>query len=196
MGGSRVVDKDLGWASTMAAVRQLAQGAYSKVGILSDDERGGLHKVDPETGKASPLTIAEIAAVLEFGTEDKHIPARSFVRATFDRMRGELEQDAAKLIAKIVIDRTMTVDRALNILGLKLATGIWDFISQGEQVPPPNAPSTIRAKVPASLTGKKRQRAIEGNRTLVDSGTMRSAISWANVLGTVEQAHKFLTGRK
>lgn len=192
--GASLVDKDLGWREILRVAQSLSGGAFVKVGILGDDERGGLHKTDPDTGKASPLTVAEIAVVNEFGTEDGHVPARSFVRSTYDRMREELARDAAKLLVKIVIDRKITVEAALGILGLKLATGIRSTVVDGSGVPPPNAPSTARAK--ALGTGKARERAIAGARPLVDTKAMINALSWAVVLGTVEKAHKFLTGRK
>lgn len=194
MAKSELRDTDKGWREMLRAAQALAGGAYVKVGILGDDERGGLHKTDPTTGKASPLTVAEIAVVNEFGTEDGHVPQRSFVRSTFDRMREELERDAAKLIVQVVLDRKMTVEAALSILGLKLATGIRSTIVDGSGVPPPNAPSTARAK--ARGTGKAREKAIAGARPLVDTGAMLAAISYGVVLGTVEKAHKFLTGRK
>jgi hypothetical protein len=190
-----VVDKDLGWKEILHRAQALSGGAYVKVGILGgSDDRGGLHHKDAD-GKASPLTIGEIAVVNEFGTEDGHIPARSFVRSTFDRMRAELQADAFKLLLKIVLDRKMTVEDALNILGLKLATGIKKTITEGAGVAPPNAPSTAKAKVPASSKGAKRQKAIDGARPLVDTGAMLAALSWAVVLGTVTKASKFLTRR-
>lgn len=188
-----VRDTDMGWRKIMSTAQALSGGAFVKVGILGgSDDRGGLHHKDAD-GKSSPLTIAEIALVNEFGTEDGHVPARSFVRSTFDRMREELRSDAVKLLLKVVIDRKMLVEDALNIIGLKLATGIKNYVVDGAGVPPPNAPSTAKAK--ARGTGKKRQKAIDMARPLVDTGAMINALSWAVVLGTVTRASKFLTRR-
>jgi len=189
-----VVDKDHGWKATMEAARALAGNSYVKVGVLSDDERGGLHHKGPD-GKAEPLTIAEIAVVQEFGTEDGHVPSRPAHRLAYDRTRAELERMAALLLDRVVFKRDMTVEQALNLMGLKLATAIRNTITQGAGVPPPNAPSTARAKVPKSSTGAKRQKAIEGARPLVDTGAMLNAITWAVFLGTVEKAHRYLTGK-
>lgn len=194
-GKNKVIDRDHGWKQMMASVGELARGAYVRVGILGDDERGGLHQTDPVTGKSSDLTIAEIAVVNEYGTEDGHVPARPAHRMTFDAMRDELAALGGKLLGKIVFDRSMTVEQALNIMGLKLAAGIKNTITTGSGVPPPNAPSTARAKVPASSTGAKRQKAIDGARPLVDTGATLNAIAWAVFLGTVEQTHRYLTGR-
>lgn len=194
MARNEIRDTDHGWREMLRVAQALAGGAYVKVGVMGENDRGGLHAVDPATGKASPLTVAEIAVVNEFGTEDGHVPQRSFVRSTFDRMREGLAGDAAKLIVKVVLDRKMTVEAALGILGMKLATGMRSTIVDGSGVPPPNAPSTARAK--ARGTGKAREKAIAGARPLVNTSATLNAISWAVVLGTVEKAHKFLTGRK
>jgi len=190
---SKVVDKDRGFKATMAAARQLAEGAYAKVGILGNDSRGGLHHTDPDTGLASPLTIAETAVVNEFGTDDGFIPARPAHRSTFDNMRPELERAAAKLLDVVVHQHRMTVEAALNILGAKLATGIRNTITQGPGVPPPNAPYTAQRK--ARGKGAKRAKAIAQARPLVDTGATVNAITWAVFLGTVEKAHRYLTGR-
>lgn len=193
--GPSVVDKDLGWKEILKAAAQLSVGAYVKVGILSDDERGGLHKTDPVTGQAQDLTVAEIAVVNEFGTEDGLVPARPAHRMTFDQQRETIVRTAAKLLGRVVFDRTLSVDDALNILGLQHATAIKNFITTQSGELLANAPSTARAKVPASLTGEKRQKAIDGARPLVDTGATLAAISWGVVIGTVEKAHKFLTRR-
>ena len=193
--GPSVVDKDLGWKEILKAAAQLSVGAYVKVGILSDDERGGLHKTDPVTGQAQDLTVAEIAVVNEFGTEDGLVPARPAHRMTFDQQRETIVRTAAKLLGRVVFDRTLSVDDALNILGLQHATAIKNFITTQSGELKANAPSTARAKVPASSTGAKRQKAIDGARPLIDTGATLAAISWGVVLGTVEKAHKFLTRR-
>lgn len=194
-GGARLVDKDMGWQAILTKAAQLSMGAYVKVGILSDDERGGLHKTDPLTGQAQDLTVAEIAVVNEYGTEDGTIPARPAHRMTFDQQRDTIARTAAKLLGRVVFDRTITVEDALNILGLQHATAIKNFITTQSGELQANAPSTARAKVPASSTGAKRQKAIDGARPLIDTGATLAAISWGVVLGTVEKAHKFLTRR-
>jgi len=191
---SKVIDKDRGWKETLAVARQLAEGAYVKVGILGDDARGGLHHTDPDTGLASPLTIAETAVVNEFGTVDGFIPARPAHRTTFDTMRPELQRAAELLLDKVVFQRRLTVEAALNILGAKLATGIRNTITQGPGVPPPNAPYTAERKA-RKYKGAKRAKAIAQSRPLVDTGATLNAITWAVFLGTVERAHRYLTGR-
>lgn len=194
MGKSAVVDRDMGWKEILARVVDISKGSFVRVGILGDDERGGLHKTDPETGKAAALTIAEIAVVQEFGTEDHSIPARPAHRMTFDAREQEIQAQAAKLLSKVVIDRTMKIEDALNIMGLSHATVIKLFITSQVGQLKANAPSTARMK--ARGTGIKRQKAIDGQRPLVDTGATLAALSWCVVLGSVAKEHKFLTARK
>ncbi len=192
---ARVEDRDLGWKKILASALAVAAGADVKVGILGDNERGGLHRKEPD-GKASPLTVAETAVVNEFGTEDGSIPARPAHRMAFDAARSELEARSRQIIVAIVLDQKLTVEQGLNILGLILATKIKNFITtqSGELVP--NAPSTVLAKVPASSKGAVRQRAIDGARPLVDHGTTVNAISWAVTIASLEKPAKYLPGSK
>lgn len=179
---SRVVDRDRGWGDLLKQVDAMAGRSFVKVGILGD-KGGGLHEQDPD-GKASPLTVAEIGAVNEFGSEDGHVPERSFLRATFDRMREELASDAAKLLVK-ALDRKLSVEMALNVLGAKLAAEVKKTITV-IGVPPPNAPSTVARKTDAGAWNKggQAQGVLQwGVRALVDSGRLVASIAWAVVTG-------------
>lgn len=174
-------------------VDALRGSAYTKVGVLADSERGGLHQQGPD-GRSAKLTVAEIAAIAEFGTEDGTQPPRSFVRSTFDEMREELVQDSRRLIVAVVLDGTMTATQALGILGLKLATGIRAKITQGPGVPPPNAPSTLRRKLAKGLWNRKGKAASLGPRTLVDTGRLVGAISWAVVIDEKQEKANYVGG--
>jgi len=183
MAKARVVDRDRGWAAMVARAEAMAGGAYVKVGILGD-KGGGLHERDAG-GKGKPLTVAEIGAVNEFGTEDGHVPERSFLRSTFDRLHPELTADAAKLLPQ-VLDGKLSVETALNVLGAKLAGAIKRTITDGAGVPPPNAPSTVARKMRAgawNVRGKAQVQRGWGVRPLVDTGRLLGAITWAVVTG-------------
>lgn len=132
----KVEDKDLGWIEIAKRAKQIHDWRV-KVGVLADDAKGGLHV---EGGK---LSVAEIAAVLEFGTQDGRIPARPFVTSTFDKNREELKKMGAELIEKALLGH-MSVEHALGLIGAKLAADIKATVVAG--VPPPNAPSTALAK--------------------------------------------------
>lgn len=167
---NKVVVVDHGWNDLFAAVKSMkGEGAYAKVGVLVDSEEGGLHE------EGAHLSVAEIAAVNEFGTEDGHVPARSFIRSTFDEQRESLAEMARKTFLQILLPakgEKMTLDRALGLLGAKLAAEIKKKVTKGDGVPPPNAPRTVAAK--------------GSSRTLVDTGRMIGAVTWTIMRGGEE----------
>lgn len=194
---SKVIDRDLGWRAILETVKAAKGDAYAKVGVLADTEKGGMHEVGPD-GKPSPLTVAEVAAVLEFGTEDGHIPERSAVRSTFDEEKEELQKRSYELMADILFGK-ITRDDALNILGAQLVAAIKKKITTGAGVPPPNAPSTVMQKASIGRTAKYfagaggRARnlgeafaqigAAAAVRTWIDTGRLLAAFTWAIVRG-------------
>ena len=186
MSKNEVRDVDHGFADMISRVKALRGSSFVKVGVLSDSDRGGLHQKLPD-GKSAPLTVAEIAAVNEFGTKDGRIPSRPAFRGTFDRMREELSRDASRLILQVVIDGTMTADRALDLLGLKLATAIRKTITTGSEVQPSNADSTKRRK-------EAKGRGSKAVRTLFDTGRLVGAIAWARVTGESQEKPQYVSG--
>lgn len=153
----KIVKKDTGWIELFERAYEIAKGGKVKVGFL--DEGPGA-----ETHPGSKLTVAQIASILEFGTEDGHIPARSVVRSTFDAKHEMLTELSGKLIGQI-LDGRMNVDRALGILGLTLATEMKKTVTVGPHVQPENAPSTIAQK--------------GSDRPWVDTGRTIGAATWA-----------------
>ena len=194
----KVIDKDRGWQAILAAARDAAKGASVRVGILGDNERGGLHVVDEETGKSSPLTVAEIAVVNEYGTEDGRIPARPAHRMAFDANRDDLQALSFKLLVAVVIERRLSYEQALGLLGAKHAANIKATITEGAEVPPTNALSTLAAKEASGAWNRKgKAQAGEhpaGPRTLVDTGRTVNAISWAVEIGAETKPAKYLGG--
>lgn len=163
---AKLIVKDRGWAAMLKRVEDI-KNSYVKVGVLGDDPQGGgMHETEPD-GSASPLTVGEIAAIMEFGTQDGHIPARSFARSTFDEKREQLVDLGKKLIGGVV-DGKVTVQNALNMMGSTLANAMKRKITDGEGIPPPNAPSTIAAK--------------GSSRPLVNTGRLLNSITWAAVI--------------
>lgn len=150
-----IKDKDLGWTDFMKRIGEMKIDRL-RVGILADSEAGGLHV------EGADLSVAEIAAVNEFGTEDGRIPARSFIRSSFDSNREANVRLFDKLLGQ-VLDGKMPLEQALGLLGLKMSSDIKKKITSN--VPPPNAPSTIEKK--------------GSTKTLVDTGRMLNAVTWA-----------------
>lgn len=183
----KVFDNDKGWKRIVAAANAAAGRRYVKVGVL------GTKADEKEGDEGGPLTVAEIAAVHEFGTEDGRIPERSFLRSTFDEHKDELERMAVDLLPQVVLFG-LHPDKALGILGLKLSSEVKKKITSGAGIPPPNAPATLMAKAGTGKTGRffKGQAtslgqafaqvgALAAVRTLVDTGRMLGAITWAIV---------------
>lgn len=167
MGRSKVIDTDHGWKAMLARAKALSGNTAVVVGILGNSSSGGV-----KAGDGAGLTIQEVAAINEFGTRDGHIPARSFIRSTFDRLRDQLETDIIpKLVVKMLFG-DLSPDKAFNLLGLKVASEMKKTITVGAGVPPPNAPSTIAAK--------------GSSRPLVDTGRLVGSISYAIQRGDVQ----------
>lgn len=129
--------------------------ARVKVGVFDDS--------GPREGG---LSMAELAAVHEFGTIDGHIPARSFLRGTFERRRNDMVNMCSR-VARMLLNDKIEIEKALEILGAWGAAAVKDTIRKrlttGPE-PQENAPSTIAAK---------------GSSTpLVDTGALINAITW------------------
>lgn len=153
----RVTDKDLGWKAFFQNVADMVRDQKKiKVGVLEDSAKGSV----PVAGGS--ITMAELAVVHEFGTEDGRIPARSFIGSTFDEQRDNL-LTVSKNLVKDCLFAKQTVDGALEILGAQLVEAVKDKINSGD-ITPPNTESTIERK---------------GSDTpLLDTGALRDAVSY------------------
>lgn len=152
-----VKSNDSGIGKFWNAVHELGSLGYVKVGVLDD---GGPGSEKSKTG----LTVARIAAIHEFGSGK--IPERSFMRSTFAEQRPKYVRAIRGLIRDALLGKIAPV-QTLQTLGLRLASDMKRKITAGDGVPPPNAPSTISRK--------------GSFRTLVDTGRMLAAITWAYV---------------
>ena len=161
-----------------ALAQQLAsQDVHVKVGVLDDGQAGS----EVRDG----ITNGELAVAMEFGT--RTAPARSWIGRTFDQKRAEVQADMQRLLAH-VIDGKITVDKALNVLGAKYSAEVKNTVTQGEQIPPPNAPSTLARKEGKTHNRRDSKGRFKpgygaavryGVRTLIDTGRMIGAVTWA-----------------
>lgn len=99
--------------------------------------------IDAGVHPSGDLTVAGIGFVHEFGTEDEHIPERSFMRSTIHEKKKEIIELQKKLLQKISSGK-MEVDQALGLIGEFMADAIHLKIIAIQS--PPNAPATIAAK--------------------------------------------------
>jgi hypothetical protein len=127
--------------------------AHVKVGVVGSDALEAT-----EEG----FTMVELAAVHEFGSRDGRIPERSFIRRTMTAKADDVGALAGKLARGIINDR-FTVLQALGLLGEFGAAEIKKTITDGDGVPPPNAPTTIARK--------------GSDRPLVDTGRLVQSIT-------------------
>lgn len=106
-------------------------------------------------------SLALVAAVNEFGSQDGHTPERSFLRAGIRENLAEFKRLNAFTLKALAIGRT-TEGQALALLGELAKSKVQDKIVHGPFTP--NAPSTIARK--------------GSDRPLVDSGNLRQSITY------------------
>lgn len=140
-----VTDTDRGFSNIMRALNDLAGEPISVLVGVSGT-------------KNSDMVI--IAASNEFGTEDGHIPERSFVRSTVDDGASEIADDLEAVI-DAVLDGS-DIDTRLGLVGEKWVGKIKQKIRDIDT--PPNAPSTIARK--------------GSDNPLIDGGRLRNSITW------------------
>lgn len=162
MGAKGVRDVDRGWAAILKNAHALARGTAVKVGVLASDPKGAASE------PGGDLTVAAIAAIMEYGTHDGHVPARPWLRPAFDRARERLIALAGKGLLGVLVGDT-TVPIVLGQMGATLVSEARNGITAGAGIPPPNAPSTIRRK--------------GSSRPLVDTGRLVGAITWVVLTG-------------
>ena len=161
---AKVTDIDRGWKRLQALSKQLASNdVHVRVGVLDDGKEGSADR--------GGFTNGMLAVAMEFGTAT--IPARSWIGRTFDKKRSEVQADMQRLLGHI-LDGKILVDKALNVLGAKYSAEVKNTVTQGEQIPPPNAPSTLARKL-----AKTREGAANTVRTLIDTGRMVGSVTWA-----------------
>jgi phage gpG-like protein len=148
---SKITDTDRGLNAVAA---RLVGKHRVRVGILADAPKAS----DQPGAHASLL---EVAAIHEFGAPQAGIPQRSFVRATVDNKRSEIEAAQATL-AKQIVEGKIDGETAMERLGAKVEGLMKGAISAG--IAPPNAPSTIARK--------------GSSKPLVDTGQLKSAITY------------------
>jgi len=119
----------------------------------------GIHRgeVDPESG----TTVAMIGAVNEYGSEDGHVPERSFMRSTFKEEIKKYRSNIQQII-KSVIAGKYTARVGMGRLGKLAELDIKAKISSG--IEPANAISTIEKK--------------GSSGTLRDDGQLIASIRW------------------
>lgn len=149
---SKSFDKDKGYKELMTRF-ELNDGKLSvNIGFLRSSAF--------YAGKDN-ITVAQVAAINEFGSNDGHVPERSFMRSSIDANKKQIERLLNKLSGKCV-DGTMTPKKALGLVGEFVKSKMVSKINAG--VPPDNAESTIARK--------------GSSKPLIDTGQLKNSIDW------------------
>lgn len=153
------------WQKLLARANEIDQ-YHVRVGVLSS--RGGAQPAAGTEKVTQSITLAELAAIHEFGSPKAGIPERSFIRSTLmRRVRNELVDLCAKL-AKQIISQGFDVKRAYGLLGSWASAEVKKTITTTD-IPPPLNAQTIRQK--------------GSSRPLVDTGQLLNSITYEIVDG-------------
>lgn len=154
----RVQIIDRGFAKIIAEL-EAAGKSHVSVGVQGDMKR------------QDGATQADVATWMEYGTRDATgntiVPARSFMRSTFDESQADLTELKKKILARITAGKLSTA-QGLGLIGEWFKARVQKKIASN--VPPPLQPETIRKK--------------GSTRTLIDTGQMRQAITYTVKLNT------------
>ena len=151
---AKVEDRDLGYKAIIKNVTALSSKSIA-VGVLQNAGK-------EEDGKTD---LVDVAIWNEYGTRDGHIPARPFLSIATDENQRKW-QGLSEGAERMVVDRKMPADQALEIIGNQMAGDIQMVIGDKSKLKP-NKPATIRAK---SKNGKV------GDAPLIDTGRLRQSI--------------------
>lgn len=143
----------------MQEIGKLASKPHVKIGYPAESEETNKQKENTKEA----LTVLAVAVHMEFGT--KHVDERSFIRSSHDENKQELLSFTQDLVGKIY-DGAMTVERALDLIGLKMVNNVKKKIRS--KIPPPLATSTIERK--------------KSDVPLIDTGQLLNAVTFKRIM--------------
>ncbi len=151
-------DKDKGFKRLMTSFKHVEGETVAFAGFLRS---AGTHKPKEGDKPATPITMAALAAAMEYGVESQNIPPRPF----FSNALKTHEKDIRKLLEKghiAVLSGKLDPKKALGVVAQKVVDWIKDSIASN--TPPPNKPATVAAK--------------GSDKTLIDSGQLLASVDW------------------
>ena len=154
-----VDDIDRGWKDIMRGVVSSRPRAV-RVGVQGDEA-----KEMNEEG----ATMALLAAVHEYGTRDGRVPERAPIRTALNQHEGKYNALIARLARLVYIDRTMTEDHALGLLGAQVSSDIMAGMEAG-----------LSPDIAESTKADKKRRGKDGpHKPLIESGQFKDAYNYA-----------------
>lgn len=126
----------------------------------------GIHEDAPAHPDTPDLTMATIGAILNFGTEDGHIPARPWLEPGVNQATPDVLE-----VLQSGVSAGTPMDTILEQIGLVAAGAVQEYMTDLRQ--PPNAPSTIAAK--------------GSDNPLIDTGALRAAVTSKTMQGKPQE---------
>ena len=196
----KVTDKDFGYNEITRALKQI-NGSYVKVGLQGETGQKTYNT------KFDKVTVVDLGIIHEFGAtihrklktislraglKDFYsgkirkgtivIPERSFLRSTFDKMFDSWREMNKQLFWNIFTKFYSSsyikgVSKAMDVMGQRIQRDVKDTITRG--VPPPNASSTLKAKM---RKGKWNRKSLGVPKPLIDTGQMMNSITYEKVM--------------
>jgi hypothetical protein len=146
---ANVRDIDKGLKKILSSFRELTKTSLN-VGVFSDAVN---------TKEKGASYVADYAITNEYGS--KNIPERSFMRSTIDEQGNKWTNSLADVFTNVA-KNNLDLNKQLYKTG---AIARNDIIAKiDSNINPPNAPSTIKKK------------GMSKNKTLIDTGILRSSI--------------------
>lgn len=132
--GNGVIYKDLGLARVLKAVED-AGVTRVRVGVL-----GAAAEEPTSDGR---LTVGDAAKINELGSDDGHVPARSFLREPLSQQNTLVFRLVTRMLQE-AISGTASVEAGADKLGAELAQVSKNAVMTG--IEPDNAASTVEKK--------------------------------------------------
>jgi hypothetical protein len=151
-------DKDLGFNRLITNFKLKAGETAALAGFLRS---AGTHQPKEEGKPSTPITVAALAAVMNYGSESRNIPARPFFTQVLKEREKEIESLLEKASLNVLLGK-ISEKQALGIVAQQVVD--WIKLKIDSNIPPPNKPSTIAAK--------------KSDRTLVDSHQLANSVDW------------------
>lgn len=155
-----VREKDQGAGKLLANLKALSKLTV-RVGVLDEAPKKPGTAADGKAARGSRATLLGVAAAHEFGAPAAGIPQRSYIRATVDLKRAEIEKVQADLAAQVAAGK-IDGRTALARLGAFVQGLIQQRIAEG--IGPALKPATVRRK--------------KSSKPLIDKGQLRSSITF------------------
>lgn len=119
------------------------------------------------------ITNAELGMIHEFGSPDKGIPERSFIRSTFAEEADNIGQ-LMTVKVKGLLNNKGSVNDVYSVIGKYVKGRVVEKITDGQFTP--NKDETLNRKL--KRISKKKRKAKDANKPLIDTGQLRASITY------------------